>query len=381
MDVVISSIGVISSLGFSLDDLIKNLDGAKKLLSSTFHSSGVAVPTVPIEGFDFQALCGRNKNRRYLSRAGQMSVASALRCADAASLTANETADCSLFIGAGPFLEQEASDFSKRQALWLLKHLPNSASSVIASTLGLHGEALTVGSACAASLHAIGCAFRSIKNGETVRAFAGGGDSRLSAEALNGYLKAGALYSRDDGGEGYSPLLGEPVGFIPGEGAGFFLLEEKSVAIARGATIYAEVLGFGATTDGYNMTAPDPSGIPQEMAIKKALKMAGLELSDIDKVSAHGTGTPLNDAMENGLHHRLFACDSTAPKIVAYKKLIGHLASGCGAVELAIELAGYKKREERGGALPNQTITLLENFGFGGQNGVLIIRSPEVIDG
>lgn len=367
MNVVITSVGIISSLGYSLKEISKNLKKgqSQKTLSQTKNNHGVPIPTLPIKDFDFNQICGRNKNRRYLTRAGELSVAAAIKCINVTTLTEKQLETCSLYIGAGPFLEPEAAEFDKRQALWLLKHLPNTASSVIASTIRLHGESITIGTACAASLQAIGTAYRAIKHGDTTMAIAGGGDSRLSDEGLNGYLKAGALYSKNDNGDSYSPLINEACGFIPGEGAAFFLLEEKQTAIDRGATILAEIKGFGASTDGYNMTAPNPNGKQPENAIKLALKRANKSLNEIDIISAHGTGTPLNDAMENNLHKRLF--QNRKPKIHCWKKELGHLASACGAVELATELAIQNRKDPK-------TI-LLENFGFGGQNAALIIET------
>ncbi len=332
------------------------------------------IPTRQIANFNLTDWIGRNKNRRYLHRASQLTVAAALSCFQSANLSEQEKMECSLVVGAGPYLEEEPSNLNARKALWLLHHLPNTAASFIALASGLKGESITMGTACSASLQAIGTAYRMIQTGYWKRALAGGGDSRVSPVALHGYFQAGALYHLEDKGQSYRPLGGKPTGFIPSEGAAFFLLEEYESAKKRGAPILAEVLGFGSTVDGHNMTAPEPSGENQKRAVQTALKHAGLSADQIHRISAHGTGTPLNDEMESGLLRQLFTIPanepilaSQRPTIVAHKTELGHLASACGAAELALELCQTQGKQ--------QTI-LLENFGFGGQNSALIIQSP-----
>lgn len=335
--------------------------------------------------FDFSTALPKNKNRRYLSRAASFAVAAATETIKIAQkegkLPPSDLKEATIALGAGPFLETEEQEWENRQALWLLKHLPNTASSFIALTSDIQGESVTLTTACAASLQAIGYGFRLIKNGEASHCFAGGGDSRLNPNALNAYQQAGALYSRQDGGEGYAPLLSEPCGFIPGEGGAFFLMEDAQTALARGVTPLAQVLGFGASSDATSMTAPNPTGETQKKAILQALKSANLQPTDIKRISCHGTGTPLNDTMESQLLQELFNFTPEAIKreltrpdrenaaIVTHKREVGHLSAACGAVELALELNRYEN-------LPCGTTTgatLLQNFGFGGQNAVLII--------
>lgn len=176
---------------------------------------------------------------------------------------------------------------------------------------------------------------------------------------------------------------------MPGEGGAFFVLEELEHARNRGARIYAEVCGFGASLDGYNMTAPEPNGKWAASAVRSAMREAGLEAHKIDVISSHGTGTPLNDAMEAKLIARLQG--EHRPFVLALKSWIGHLAAACGAVELAIGLAALERnhlpeirnlREPCSGninfvrkAQEVQAETmLLQNFGFGGQNSALVVR-------
>ncbi len=331
------------------------------------------VLTRQIADFDLTARIGRNKNRRYLHRASQLTVAAALDCLKASSLSQDEKTECSLVVGCGPYLEEEPPNLNQRKALWLLHHLPNTAASFIALTSAIKGESQTITTACSASLQAIGTAHRMIQSGYWKRALVGGGDSRVNPIALNGYLQAGALYRLKDEGKSYRPLGGKPTGFIPSEGAAFFLLEEYQSAKKRNAPILAEVVGFGSTIDGYNMTAPEPNGIQPMLAVQTALKEASLSPKHIDRVCAHGTGTPLNDAMESKLLRELFCIPQNQavlnhpkPNIVAHKTELGHLASACGAAELAVELAQTVGTKQN---------ILIQNFGFGGQNSALIIQT------
>ncbi|MHB9097234.1 MAG: beta-ketoacyl synthase N-terminal-like domain-containing protein, partial [Syntrophales bacterium] len=269
--------------------------------------------------------------------------------------------------------------------------LPNTAASLIAQKAGLHGENLTVATACASSLSAIGEAYRRIRDGYLEAALAGGGDSRLSPGALLAYKKAGALYRGEaEPDEASRPFDAGRGGFVAGEGGGFFLLEEREGALKRGATIRGEICGYGSSLDGYRLTAPSPEGGAAEKAVRGALREAGVLPARVDLIVAHGTGTLLNDAVEARMIRRIFP--GRGPAVVALKSWIGHAAAACGAVEMAIALAalgrGYLPevrnleepcetdidfvRTRRQGKWP---LFLIENFGFGGQNCALLVRN------
>jgi len=395
--VVITSIGVISSLGFTIEEIIANLKNENALFEKSHFDSEVVVS--PINGFDVKDFAGHFKDRRYLNRGAQFCVASAMKAVKKAGLDKQLLAEAGLFLGAGPnlniggeFPDVKAGEIDRRDlmALWMLKFLPNTAASVIAKLAGIHGENQTLTTACSASLQAIGEAFRKIRDGYIDLAFAGGGDSRLSKSAILAYKKAHALCDGTGKPEkAIRPFDRNRNGFVPGEGGAFFLLEELQHAKKRGALIYGEICGYGASIDGYSMTAPEPGGIWAEKAVNTALREAGLASSDIDVISSHGTGTLLNDLMEADLINRVY--DKKPPFIIAVKSWIGHIAVACGAVELAICLACMKYkylpkirnldepchaglnfvREERRCSIDN---ILLENFGFGGQNSALIVR-------
>ena len=395
--VAITSIGIISSLGFSIEEIIANLKDGKASFERSFFDNEVVIS--PINGFDVKDFAGHFKDRRYLNRGARFCVASAIEAVKKAGIDKKLLAEAGLFLGTGPnldiggeFPDVKAGEIDRRDlmALWMLKFLPNTAASVIAKLAGIHGENQTLTTACSASLQAIGEAFRKIRDGYIDLAFAGGGDSRLSKSSILAYKKARALCDGTGKPErAIRPFDRSRNGFVPGEGGAFFLLEDLKHAKKRGAVIYGEICGYGASIDGYSMTAPEPDGIWAERAVNAALREAEFAPSDIDVISSHGTGTLLNDSMEADLIDRVWG--KRSPFIIALKSWIGHIAAACGAVELAICLAcmkfGYLPkirnldepchaglnfvREER--EYPIQSI-LLENFGFGGQNSALIVR-------
>ena len=395
--VVITSVGIFSSLGFSQEEIIDNLRGEKVTFDRPPFDDSLVI--CPIKNFDIKHVIGPFKERRYLNRGAQFCVASAMKAVENAGISKELLEKAGLFIGVGPNLDiggefpeirQGKIDRKDLMALWILKFLPNTAASAISKLAGIHGENLTVTTACSASLQAIGEAFRKIKDGHLDLAIAGGGDSRLSHGGLLAYKKAqalfrGALYPE----KASSPFDNGRKGFVPGEGGACFLLEELEHAKRRGGTIYGEICGFGSSIDGYNMTAPEPGAVWGEKAVRHALKEAEISSGEIDLVSAHGTSTALNDAMEAGLIERLYP--SYSPFVIALKSWAGHISAACGAVELAICLACMQadflpkirnlkepcSRQinfiRKSGKYSIGTV-MVENFGFGGQNSALIIK-------
>lgn len=382
--VVITDVDVISAAGNTLDGITDSFRKGR--------FPAIRERAVPVEDFDLRDYAGRNKDIKYLSRGNQFAAACAL--AAAGKLAAKYRNEAGLFLGAGPNFDFAQADGN---ALWILNFLPNSAASFVSKTAGIHGESATLGSACAASLQAIGLAYEKVAGGGLDFALAGGGDSRLSAGGLKAYRDCRALFSAESAGDldpdaHYAPFSAGRYGFIPGEGGACFLLESLESALERKAHIYAEITGVGASCDGFNMTAPHPEGAYAGTAVLKALKMAGLDPGEIDVVSSHGTGTELNDQAEYRALGDIFTAST---RIIALKSWIGHLASACGAVELALCLSilrdgivppirNLSEKNRMPGTKPLNLATsavtadvrniLVENFGFGGQNYALVVR-------
>ncbi|MGD9223832.1 MAG: beta-ketoacyl-[acyl-carrier-protein] synthase family protein [Desulfobacteraceae bacterium] len=396
--VVITAMGAVTSLGRSPKDIAEGIRKGRVSFQPSQTEPRVAV--APITGFDIRKHTGRHKNFRYLNRGASLAVAAAVDTVRNAGLLAEQLATSGLFVGSGPNLDLGGEcariDSGKMapdelSALWILRFLPNTATSTISQLTGIRGENLTIGNACAASMQALGEGFRKIKHGDLDLAVAGGGDSRLSQGALLAYQKAQALYRGD--GEPHAasrPFDKSRQGFVPGEGGAFFVLESADHAHGRGAAVLAEICGYGASMDGHAMTAPQPSGRWAEKAVRQAMGEAGMTPEQIDMISAHGTGTPLNDKVEAAMIERVFK--GSTPMVLALKSWIGHLASACGAVELAICLnalqtgiwpqirnldvpchpgLNYLRRQTE--AAPRGI--LLQNFGFGGQNAALVVRT------
>lgn len=397
--VVITAVGVISSLGCDLETISQNL-----LAGNTFFEQSKLIPelrTCPVSDFQLKKYTGRYKNARYLHRGNQLAVAAALSTVKASGLGEEELHRTGLFVGSGPNLDMdrelpvnkgEGVDWDEIQALWLLRFLPNTAASAIATLTGIHGENSTVGTACSATLQAIGEAFRKVRDGYMDTALCGGGDSRLNRGGLLAYQKAQALFKTgEDPNSRYAPFDEGRNGFIPGEGGAFFLLEELEHALERGADIFCEVLGYGASMDGHNMTAPHPEAIWGKQAVLSALKDGNLTPGSIDVISTHGTGTELNDAMESVLIDSIYG--EHKPALVAFKSRVGHLSAACGAMELALMLGCMRSGILPGNLHLNQPCDpslnfvvenrsddrfktiMLQNFGFGGQNSALAIQS------
>ena len=395
--VVITSMGVISSLGDNDGEIVKNLKERKVNFERPVFDSDVV--TAPVANFNIRDYTGRFKDGRYLSRGAKFAVAAAMSAIQYSGYKKEDLAEAGLFVGTGPNLDiggefpeiKEGNiDREDLQALWILKFLPNTAASIIAKLAGVHGENLTVSTACSASLQAVGEAFRKIKAGHLDSAIAGGGDSRLSHGGILAYKKAGALYAgNSDPDKASRPFDSNRRGFVPGEGGSFFLLETLEKARERGATIYGEICGYASSLDAYTMTAPERDGKWGRIAVTAALREAEMSPSQIDVISTHGTGTLLNDAREATLIEDMYA--GCTPRVIALKSWIGHTSSACGALELAISLLCMRENylpeirnlEEpchedinfiRNGEHSSFGTCVIENFGFGGQNSVLVIR-------
>ncbi|MBU1171381.1 MAG: beta-ketoacyl-[acyl-carrier-protein] synthase family protein [Proteobacteria bacterium] len=396
--VVITSMGLFSSLGSDPEAIVENILKDRVTFERPVYDPTTAVS--PVHDFNLKDHTGRFKDARYLNRGVEFALAAALKAINASKLRPDQCERAGLFVGSGPNMDLggECPDIRDGQivqdplpALFLLRFLPNTAASAISRLAGIHGENLSVGSACAASMMAVGEAFRKVKDGYLDLAFAGGGDSRLSPGGILAYKKAQALWQGiEDPRQTYAPFDVCRTGFVAGEGGASVLIESLDHAKARGARILAEICGYGSAMDGYTMTAPEPQGTWAEHAVQHALSEAGLNPGDVDLISTHGTGTVLNDRMEAGMIQRVFKGHS--PKITALKSWIGHLASACGAVELALCLSclelglfpGVRNLVEplnpelhflKAPTSMNPRTILLENFGFGGQNSALVIQS------
>jgi 3-oxoacyl-[acyl-carrier-protein] synthase II len=274
--------------------------------------------------------------------------------------------------------------------------MSNAAAGTVAMRHSLKGQSYGVASACAAGAHAIGSAARMIQAGDADAVVCGGSEAALTGLARAGFAAMGATSET-----GVSrPFDARRDGFVMGEGAGVLVLEDFDLASARGARVLGEVLGYGATSDAYHLTAPEPEGSGAARAISLALADAGVEPGDLSYVNAHGTSTPLNDRSETAALKTALGDAATGVPVSSTKSSIGHLLGAAGAVEaiatvlalrerLAPPTLGFEEREEGldldyvpGSARPlgngngdGRAIGMSNSFGFGGHNAVLVFGS------
>jgi 3-oxoacyl-[acyl-carrier-protein] synthase II len=282
---------------------------------------------------------------------------------------------------------------SRVSPMTVAKGLANFGAAQIALSLGVHGPNMTVVTACAAATDAIGQAMHLIRDGHADIMFTGGSEASIVRMCMASFINIQALSSRNDAPEKASrPFDKDRDGFVMSEGAGILVLEEYEHAKARGAKIYAEIAGFGATCDAHHLTAPDPEGMWVAKAIELALNDAGMKPEDIDYISAHGTSTPLNDPIETKAIKHAFGPHAYKLKVSSLKSMIGHCIGAAGAIETIAAILGMNENyihptinldnpdpECDLDYVPNKGINMpvrafvKESMGFGGQNAVLVV--------
>jgi 3-oxoacyl-[acyl-carrier-protein] synthase II len=215
--------------------------------------------------------------------------------------------------------------------------IPDIASGVVSMRYGAKGPNYCTVSACASSAHAIGDAFRLIKHGDAEVMIAGGTEAAVTAMSVGGFAAMKAMSTRNDEPERASrPFDAERDGFVLGEGAGMAVLEELEHARARGARIYAEVLGVGMTADAYHITAPAPGGEGAARAMQRAIDESGLPVGEFDYINAHGTSTPFNDEFETMAIKAVFGSHAHELMVGSTKSMTGHLLGGAGGLEFVV---------------------------------------------
>ncbi|MBR2423608.1 MAG: beta-ketoacyl-ACP synthase II [Tidjanibacter sp.] len=293
-----------------------------------------------------------------------------------------------------------ASDGSPRFSPFLiLKMLPNMAAGHISLKYGYRGPAYSTVSACASSTHAIISAVDQIRLGRADVMVTGGSEGAVSFIGLGAFNAMMALSTRNDSPQTASrPYDKNRDGFVMGEGGAALVIEEYDHAVARGAKIYAEIVGCGTSADAHHVTAPDPEGKGAKLAMEAALNDGGIKPEDVDYINTHGTSTPLGDLAELKGIVSLFGDHAYKLNISSTKSMTGHLLGGAGAVELLAALLAVNKGvipptinvEELDPAIdPRLNLTLgkaqhrevryamSNTFGFGGQNSTIIIKKLE----
>ena len=280
--------------------------------------------------------------------------------------------------------------------LFIPMGISNMAAGTIAIEYGFKGESMSIVTACASSAHAIGEAFRAIQLGEEDIILAGGSEASINEVALAGFENMKALTHATEVNRASIPFDAERSGFVMGEGAGAIILEELEHAKARGAKIYAELIGYGSTTDAYHITSPSPDGEGGANAMKRALKNANIKPEEVDYINAHGTSTHLNDATETKAIKTAFGEHAKKLMVSSTKGNTGHLLGGAGVLEAIISVKAindslvpptinYKVKDEECDLdiVPNEPrkadikVAMSNSLGFGGHNATIIVRKYE----
>ena len=408
--VVITGIGVVSPIGNGKDEYWKALEEGKNGVGpiTLFDVSEYPVRiAAEVKDFDPGQWMDRKEVRK-TDRVIHFAVAASDMAIEDGALDLNgeDPTRVGVYLGSGEggigtsfqniktLLEKGPNKISPFFIPMMISNMP---AAYVAIRHNAKGPSLCAVTACATATHTIGEAIYSIRRGEADVILAGGAEAAITPIGVAGFAAMKALSSRNDDPEHASrPFDADRDGFVLGEGAGVLILEELEHAKRRNAKIYAELVGYGNTTDAYHITAPDPEGVGAVRAMSMAVSMAGWDLADVELINAHGTSTPLNDAMEAKAIRALFGQHTEDILVHSTKSMIGHGLGAAGVLELIALLLAFERgvihptinleRQDEGcpinvvGRAPvyrKISRALSNNFGFGGHNAVLAIQRYE----
>ncbi len=405
--VVITGIGLESPVGSDKSTFWNSIINGKSGISDVESFDVSQYPcriAGEIKDFD-PSIYMEKKEAKRVDRFTQLGVAAALKAwsdsgLDKIDLDKNEVG---VMVGSGiggiQTIEEQlkvlAEKGPRRVSPFLVPALiANMASGYISILLGIRGPNTTVVTACASSTHAVGDAWHIIKRGDAEVMLAGGAEAAISHLAFSGFSSARALSINNEEPEKASrPFDLKRDGFVMGEGAGVVTMETLDHALARGATIYGEVVGYGMSGDAYHMTAPDPDGKGACLCMERALKSAGISPGEVGYINAHGTSTEFNDKIETMAIKKVFGDHAYKLAVSSTKSMTGHLLGAAGAIELIATLLimenqlihptinyDYPDPECDLDYVPNEArestvnIAISNSFGFGGTNATLAIK-------
>ena len=409
--VVVTGLGALTPVGNNVQDfwnsLLLGVSGAAPIT----HFDPEKFKTkfaCEVKGFDAMQHFDRKEVRKY-DRYTQFAIVAARQAiADAAIDKEKENLDrigviFGVGIGGLGTFETEVTEFAQGDGtprfnpFFIPKILPDIACGLISMEHGFRGPNFATVAACASSTEALGTAFNLIRLGKADMILAGGAEATITKGGIGGFNAMHALSTRNDSPETASrPFSKSRDGFVMGEGAGCLVLEELGHALARGAKIYAEVAGEGASADAHHITAPHPEGLGAVMVMQNALEDAGMGIADIDYINVHGTSTPVGDVAEVKAIQKLFGEKAYKLSISSTKSMTGHLLGAAGAVEAiasvlsvvndivppTINFTGeedenidYNLDFTFGQAKKREVRAALSNtFGFGGHNASIIVK-------
>lgn len=406
--VVITGLGTVNPMGQNIEEYWNSLKKGQSGIARITLCDPTNYPTQvagEVKDWEPKKVLDPKESRR-MSRNSQFAVAAALQAvADANLKVEGDMADeYGVVWGTGncAYPETEAGTRlmiekggMKLSPFFLPIILPNMPAAQIALNLGFKGYNSTIITACASGTQSIGEAAELIKRGDAEVVLTGGSEAPISELGLAAFCVMRAMSSARNHAPTTAsrPFDKERDGFVPSEGAAAVIVENLDHALARGAKIYAEIIGFGATCDSYHLVAPEPSGLGAVRAMRRALHQAKLLPREIDYINAHGTSTDLNDKMETIAIKKVFGDYSYQLPISSTKSMIGHMLGGAGAVEAVATVLcmqndlihptiNYENPDEDCDLdyVPNRArpdnikVAMSNSFGFGGQNASIILK-------
>jgi 3-oxoacyl-[acyl-carrier-protein] synthase II len=415
--VAITGLGAVTPVGNDADttwqSLVAGRSGIRKIDTFDAETFPVTIAGL-VEGFDVSERLPDARTRRHLSRAAGFAVAAALEALDDAGVDGDAYTPREKGIAVGgsvgrPDLYElvemswqikssEGRDLYRQAPSTVLLRDQNVAPASVARLADFQGPMVTVSTACTASAHALGEAFRTIQDGDAKLMLTGGYDALTTWFDVIGFGLLGALTHEhaDEPERASRPFDKDRAGFVLGEGAVLVVLEDWESAQARGAQIYAEVVGYGSSMNAYRMTDPPPDGGGVTLAMDSAIQDSGLRPGAIDYVSAHGTSTHGNDKTETLAIKQVFGDHAEKLAISSVKSMTGHLTCAAGALNLLASVRAitdgvvpptinletpdpdcdldYVPNEAR---KLDVRASLVNSFAFGGTNGCLIVSAPD----
>jgi 3-oxoacyl-[acyl-carrier-protein] synthase II len=357
--VVVTGIGALTPLGNTAEESWENLKAGKSGAGPITHFDASQFKTqiaCEVKGFDPNAYIDRKESRKmdlytqYALAAAKMAIEDS-----GMDLEAVDKNEIGVVLGVGiggiKTFEEEAGNYAingpqlgpKFNPFFIPKMIADIASGHISIQYGFRGPNYTTTSACASSSSALADAFNLIRLGKANAIVAGGAEAAIAASGVGGFNAMKALSTRNDEPEKASrPFSASRDGFVMGEGAGILILEELEHAKARGAKIYAEMVGAGMSADAYHITATHPEGLGAKLVMERALKDADLKPEDIDYINVHGTSTHVGDISEAKAIKEVFGDAAYKLNISSTKSMTGHLLGAAGAVEAMISVLAVK---------------------------------------
>lgn len=413
--VVVTGIGMVTALGKDVatnwEHLVQGQSGAGPI--TRFDASKFKTQfACEVKGLDVESIFDRKEARRYdrYIHFAVYSAEEAMRDADI-DMSQEDAFRCGVIYGSGMggvhMLDENISAFGagdgtpRYSPFFIPMIITNMAAGMLAIRYGFRGVNYATTSACASSSHAIANAFYQIRMGLADVIISGGSEAAVDWSGIGGFNALHALSTRNDAPQTASrPFSASRDGFVLGEGAGTLVLEEYEHAKARGAHIYAELVGVGLTADAYHLTASDPEGNGAVNAMQLAINEAGISPVQVDYINTHGTSTPVGDVAEVKAIKALFGEHAYRMNITSSKSMTGHLLGGTGAVEAIISILSMQHsivtptiNHEQGDEDPNIDYNLnftfnqaqsrdihyamSNNFGFGGHNACLLFKKVQ----